>query len=80
MSREAGRKPIKMIEERLVEIETKIAYQEQTIMDLNDVVYEQQKEIQRLRSICDALMKNIKEFSGSMSGSSAPADEKPPHY
>ena len=69
-----------MIEERLVEIETKIAFQEQTIMDLNDVVYEQQKEIQRLRSICDALMKNIKEFSGSTSGSSAPANEKPPHY
>ncbi|MBW1899390.1 MAG: SlyX family protein, partial [Deltaproteobacteria bacterium] len=28
-----------MNEERLVEIETKIAFQEKTIKDLNDVVY-----------------------------------------
>ena len=69
-----------MIEERLVEIETKIAFQEQTIMDLNDVVYEQQKEIQRLGTICDALMKNMKAFSGGTTGSNAPANEKPPHY
>ena len=69
-----------MREERLVEIETKIAFQEQTIMELNDVVYEQQKEIQRLSSICDALMNNIKDFSGSTPRSNAPANEKPPHY
>lgn len=69
-----------MSEERLVEIETKIAFQEQTIIDLNDVVYEQHKEIQRLGSICDALMKNIKDFSEFTPGSNAPANEKPPHY
>lgn len=69
-----------MSEERLVEIETRIALQEQTIMELNDVVYEQQKEIQRLGSICDALMKNIKEFAEVTPGSNASANEKPPHY
>ncbi len=69
-----------MIEERLVEIETKIAFQEQTIMDLNDVVYEQQKEIQRLGSICDALMKNINKISELSPESTAPAHERPPHY
>jgi len=69
-----------MSEERLVEIEIKIAFQEQTIKDLNDVVYEQQKEIQRLGSICDALVNKIKEFSRFTPGSSAPANEKPPHY
>lgn len=69
-----------MIEERLVEIETKIAFQEQTIMDLNDVVYEQHKEIQRLSSICDALMKNIKKFSEITPEGNAPEHERPPHY
>jgi len=69
-----------MSEERLVKIETKIAFQEKTIMELNDVVYEQQREIQRLGSICDALMKNMKEFSGDTSGGNAPLHEKPPHY
>ncbi len=33
-----------MSEERLVKIETKIAFQEQTIKDLNDVLYEQQHQ------------------------------------
>ena len=69
-----------MSEERLVEIETKIAFQEQTIKDLNDVLYEQQQEIERLGSVCDALVKRVKEFSELISGIDAPANEKPPHY
>ena len=69
-----------MSEERLVEIETKIAFQEQTIKDLNDVVYEQQQEIERLGSICDALVKRIKELSEFAPGIESPANEKPPHY
>ena len=69
-----------MSEERLVEIEAKIAYQEKTIKDLNDEVYEQQQEIQRLAAICDDLVKRVKEFSELTQGIDAPANEKPPHY
>ena len=69
-----------MCEERLVKIETKIAYHEQTLKDLNEVVYEQQQEIEKLRSICDALVKRVKEFSELISGIDTPANEKPPHY
>jgi len=69
-----------MCEERLVKIETKIAYHEQTIKDLNEVVYEQQQEIERLGSICDILVKRIKEFAELTPGNAAPANEKPPHY
>ena len=69
-----------MNEERLVKIEMKIEFQEQIIKDLNDVIYEQQKEIQRLASICDVLTKQGKEFSEFTSRIDAPANEKPPHY
>jgi len=69
-----------MSEERLVKIETKIAFQEKTIKDLNDVLCEQQQEIDRLGSICDALMKRFKELSEFTPGIDAPANEKPPHY
>jgi len=69
-----------MNEERLVKIEMKIEFQEQTIKELNDVIYEQQKEIQRLSSICDVLAKQGKEFSEFTSRIDAPANEKPPHY
>ena len=69
-----------MSEERLVEIETKIAFQEKTIKDLNDVLCEQQQEIERLGSICDALVKRVKELSEFTPGMDAPANERPPHY
>ncbi len=71
---------MKMTEKRLVEIETKIAFQEQTIKDLNGVLCEQQQEIERLGSICDALVKRVKELSEFTPGNDAPANEKPPHY
>ena len=57
-----------------------IAYHEQTIKDLNEVVYQQQQEIERIGSICDALVKRVKEFSELAPGIGAPANEKPPHY
>jgi SlyX protein len=76
----AERKNTKMDEERLVKIEIKIEFQEQTIKDLNDVICEQQNEIQRLAKICDLLSKQGKEFSEFTSRIDAPANEKPPHY
>lgn len=69
-----------MVEQRLINIETKIAFQDQTIQDLNDVLYQQQQEIKRISSICDLLVKQIKELSELGQRKDAPADEKPPHY
>jgi len=69
-----------MSEKRMVEIETKIAFQEQTIEDLNHVLYEQQQEIERLSSICEILMKRVKGLSEFTPGINAPVNEKPPHY
>jgi SlyX protein len=69
-----------MSEERFVGIETKIAYQEKTIKELNDVVYEQQQEIEKLGSICDVLVKRVKELSEFTPGIDATANERPPHY
>ena len=37
-----------MNDDRLIKIETKLAYQEKTLKDLNEVVCEQQKEIEKL--------------------------------
>ena len=68
-----------MNEDRLVEIETKMAFQENTIKDLSDAVYSQQKQI-------DALNKTIKQLVDQIDDSSVISprgnlkDEKPPHY
>jgi len=69
-----------MVEERLINIETKIAFQDQTIQDLNDVLYQQQQEIERIASVCDLLVKQIKELSELSQRKCTPEDEKPPHY
>jgi len=69
-----------MSEERLVEIETKIAFQEQSIKDLNDVICEQQQEIERLGTICETLVKRVKKLSEFTPGIDAPENERPPHY
>ena len=62
-----------MSEERLVRIETQLAFQERSLKELNDVLYEQQQEI-------DRLTKKVEELTASIPGVDAPANEKPPHY
>jgi SlyX protein len=68
-----------MIEERLVEIESKIAYQEDTVQELNKVIYQQQKQIDRLEAICSSLINHVRDLSEAMAESSI-TNEKPPHY
>ena len=48
-----------MNEERLVRIETQLAFQEQTIKDLNDVLYAQQQEIDRLGKKIEELLESL---------------------
>jgi len=74
------RRNIKMIEERLVELETQLTFQDQTIKDLSDVIYKQQQELERLATLCAALERQSKELAESDQGSDVPANEKPPHY
>lgn len=68
-----------MIEERLVDIEIKLAYQEETIRELNSVVCEQQKQIDQLESVCKTFAGRIRDLSEVLEGR-LPLNEKPPHY
>ncbi len=68
-----------MTEARLDLIETKLAYQELTLSELNSVITEQQKAIDRLekqlKKVTDKLS-DIAELTGSDRG----GIQKPPHY
>jgi SlyX protein len=68
-----------MIEDRLVDIEIKLSYQEDTIRELNSVVCAQQKQIDQLESICKVFASRIKDLSEALEGN-VPLNEKPPHY
>ena len=65
---------------RLIEIETRLAYQEQIIRDLNEVVCEQQQAIETLEKGYKRLTKLVNEQARMNSGIEGPANEKPPHY
>lgn len=68
-----------MSEERLTEIETKLAYQEDTIQALNDVVCKQQDQLDQLALKCAALMERFQELTASVQAGDA-GEELPPHY
>jgi len=65
--------------ERLIELETKMAYQEDTIQQLNDVVCRQQDQIDALMEKCSLLLSRTKELSDKLPDDSS-IGEKPPHY
>ncbi|HEN8714145.1 MULTISPECIES: SlyX family protein [Pseudomonas] len=65
-------------ESRIVELETRQAFQDDTIQELNDVVVEQGRVIQRLQLQVAELIKRYEEMVGQYGseGEEAP----PPHY
>ena len=68
-----------MIEERLVNIETKIAFQEDLIEELNKVVYQQQQKLNQLEAICKSLARHIQSLAEAGNERKA-VNEMPPHY
>jgi SlyX protein len=68
-----------MNDNRLTDIESKIAFQENIIKDLSDTVYHQQKQLDKLNETLKLLIDQIRE-SSLISPRVNPKDEKPPHY
>ncbi len=69
-----------MSEERLVNIETKIAFQEDLIEELNKTIYLQQTRLDRLEATCEALARHIASLAASVNDNKPVVDERPPHY
>ena len=68
-----------MYEDRIIELETKISYQEDLLQDLNNLVVDQQHQIDQLTILTNSLSKQLKEVMFSIHSNSN-VDEKPPHY
>ena len=71
--------PAQTIEKRLDELEFRIAFQEDTISQLNDVITRQRDELDRLNR---QLIEVIDTLRSAMQTGGTPVDidEKPPHY
>ncbi len=68
-----------MSEARLIELEIKLAYQEDLLQQLNTIVASQQQQITRLETTCTLLHERQQTFAQSL-GSDENEIEIPPHY
>lgn len=66
-------------EDRMVDLEIRIARQEDLIDTLNQLVYRQQKKLDELEALCSALARHMKDMRDA-ARDGGPANEKPPHY
>jgi len=68
-----------MNEERLTEIESRVAFQDDTIQQLNDVIVRQQHDIEYLKEELLLLKQQIETLSPSLVVDQA-QETPPPHY
>ncbi len=67
--------------DQLVEVQSQMAFQEDTISALNEALAGQQREILVLREQLTLLKQRLEEQAAQLDqGGAPPANEKPPHY
>ncbi|MBX3725409.1 MAG: SlyX family protein [Xanthomonadales bacterium] len=64
---------------RLVDIETRIAFQEEAMRQLTDALARQQQDLERLARLCQALQARL-DAGAALPDPVSPEDERPPHY
>ena len=63
------------LDNRFVDIEIKLAHQEDLVESLNERIYQQQKQIDKLEGMLAALAEHLR-----MRDAGQPLNERPPHY
>jgi len=65
--------------ERLAELESQIAFQDDTIQTLNEIVTRQELQLERLNTKLEQLLGQVQDLSEAMSAPQAD-EPPPPHY
>lgn len=68
---------VKMLSERIDALETRLAFQDDTIETLNQTITDQWKQIDALTRQMAAMNERLQEAEAQ---SPAPGNERPPHY
>ncbi|MFT5239624.1 MAG: SlyX protein [Candidatus Promineifilaceae bacterium] len=68
-----------MSEDRITKLEEDLAFQERHVVELSQIVYKQQQQIDALTATCNSLVGKMSDLSNAQD-SAPPADERPPHY
>ena len=73
-------KEIEELKQQLVELQSQLAFQEDTVSSLNEALSQQQQEILTLRRQVALLKERQDEQAAQIGEGGAPVDQKPPHY
>jgi len=69
------------VDDEIIELQTRMAFQEDTIAQLNQVVSNQDAQIRLIQEQLRLLLERFKELQHQPSGPGAEiSDERPPHY
>jgi len=66
-------------ENRLVDVETRVAHQDQAILELSEELFRQQQQLVRMEARWRSLVERVESLAGGAAPGAA-ADEVPPHY
>jgi len=66
-----------MSEDRFIDIEIKLSYQENQVDALNRTIYEQGRRIDQLEALVAKLAEHVRAVRDAGQG---PLNERPPHY
>ena len=66
--------------EQLEQLQEKLAFVEELVQQLNDVVSKQQQELIALKDTNELLQERYRQISTQQAIAEAILDEKPPHY
>lgn len=69
-----------LMSNNLEELEVKVAFLEESLSQLSDEFYRQQKELDVLKSSYVGLLNKLRGIQDSEPNSAEILDEKPPHY
>jgi SlyX protein len=73
------RQVVQRDDERFEAFESQLAFQEDTIAQLNDALVQQQSRIDQLEASLSSLLERIDD-EPDVPGMTSAADERPPHY
>ena len=67
------------LEQRINEVETRLAFQETTLQELNEALTSQQQQLSQMQAVLEKLRERIVELASNMQPDAA-IEPPPPHY
>ena len=71
---------ITKLEDKMIDLQSQLAFQEDTVQALNEIVTQQQGQIERLNEMMLLLKHQLDQPQFEPGAGVSPAEERPPHY